>query len=44
MYGFIVDEKGEKMSKFKGNVVFLDKLFKMYGSDVVRLWVVFNDY
>ncbi|WP_305875504.1 isoleucine--tRNA ligase [Helicobacter pylori] len=43
-HGFIVDEKGEKMSKSKGNVVSLDNLLKKHGSDVVRLWVAFNDY
>ena len=32
------------MSKSKGNVVSLDKLLKTHGSDVVRLWVAFNDY
>ncbi|AFI03659.1 isoleucine--tRNA ligase [Helicobacter cetorum] len=43
-HGFIVDEKGEKMSKSKGNVVSLDSLLKKHGSDIVRLWVAFNDY
>ncbi|WP_104761730.1 isoleucine--tRNA ligase [Helicobacter cetorum] len=43
-HGFIVDEKGEKMSKSKGNVVSLDSLLKKHGGDIVRLWVAFNDY
>ena len=31
-HGFTVDEKGEKMSKSKGNVVAPDKVVKEYGS------------
>ena len=43
-HGFTVDEKGEKMSKSKGNVVAPDKVTKQYGSEILRLWVALSDY
>jgi isoleucyl-tRNA synthetase len=43
-HGFTVDEKGEKMSKSKGNVVAPDKVIKEYGSEILRLWVALSDY
>ncbi|GMB92047.1 isoleucine--tRNA ligase [Helicobacter ailurogastricus] len=43
-HGFTVDEKGHKMSKSKGNVISLEHILKTYGSDILRLWVVLNDY
>jgi len=43
-HGFTVDEKGEKMSKSKGNVVAPDKVLKQYGSEILRLWVATSDY
>ncbi|HEY9128249.1 MAG TPA: class I tRNA ligase family protein, partial [Sulfurovum sp.] len=43
-HGFTVDEKGEKMSKSKGNVVAPDKVVKEYGSEILRLWVALSDY
>jgi isoleucyl-tRNA synthetase len=43
-HGFTVDEKGEKMSKSKGNVVAPDKVVKQYGSEILRLWVALSDY
>ena len=43
-HGFTVDEKGEKMSKSKGNVVAPDKVTKEYGSEILRLWVALSDY
>jgi isoleucyl-tRNA synthetase len=43
-HGFTVDEKGEKMSKSKGNVVSPDKILKQYGSEILRLWVANSDY
>lgn len=43
-HGFLVDEKGRKMSKSLGNVVDpLDIINKM-GADVLRLWVSSADY
>jgi len=43
-HGFTVDEKGEKMSKSKGNVVAPQKVTKQYGSEILRLWVALSDY
>lgn len=43
-HGFTVDEKGEKMSKSKGNVIAPDKVLKEYGSEILRLWVASSDY
>jgi len=43
-HGFTVDEKGEKMSKSKGNVMTPDKVIKQYGSEILRLWVALSDY
>ncbi len=43
-HGFTVDEKGEKMSKSKGNVVAPEKVLKEYGSEILRLWVAMSDY
>ncbi|MBU0720143.1 isoleucine--tRNA ligase [bacterium] len=43
-HGFTVDEKGEKMSKSKGNVVAPDSVLKEYGSEILRLWVASSDY
>jgi len=43
-HGFTVDEKGEKMSKSKGNVIAPDKILKEYGSEILRLWVASSDY
>ena len=43
-HGFTVDEKGEKMSKSKGNVVAPDKVMKQYGAEILRLWVAMSDY
>lgn len=43
-HGFTVDEKGEKMSKSKGNVVAPADVMKQYGSEILRLWVAMSDY
>jgi isoleucyl-tRNA synthetase len=43
-HGFTVDEKGEKMSKSKGNVVAPSDVMKKYGSEILRLWVAMSDY
>lgn len=43
-HGFVVDEKGYKMSKSQGNTVNLEDIIKTYGVDVLRLWVVTSDY
>jgi len=43
-HGFIVDKKGFKMSKSLGNVVDPYDLIKKYGSDILRLWVTYEDF
>ena len=43
-HGFLLDEKGYKMSKSQGNVVSPQELCKDYGADIMRLWVVGSDY
>ncbi|WP_300458244.1 isoleucine--tRNA ligase [Desulfobacula sp.] len=43
-HGFVVDEKGHKMSKSVGNVVAPDTVIKQYGADVLRLWAASADY
>jgi len=43
-HGFVVDEKGHKMSKSVGNVVAPETVIKQYGADVLRLWVASADY
>ena len=43
-HGFTVDEKGEKMSKSKGNVVRPQDVMKTLGADIIRLWVSATDY
>ncbi len=43
-HGFIVDEKGRKMSKSEGNDIKVNDALKQYGADVLRLWVASVDY
>ncbi len=43
-HGFTLDEKGEKMSKSKGNTVAPEDVQKQYGADILRLWVAQSDY
>jgi isoleucyl-tRNA synthetase len=43
-HGFVVDDKGRKMSKSVGNVVAPQKVVNSLGADVLRLWVAATDY
>lgn len=43
-HGFTVDERGEKMSKSKGNVVSPQEVSKKFGTEILRLWVATSDY
>ena len=43
-HGFVLDGQGRKMSKSIGNVIDPLKLIKIYGADIVRLWVASVDY
>jgi isoleucyl-tRNA synthetase len=42
--GFVVDEKGRKMSKSIGNVVEPQDVMKQHGADIIRMWVAMIDY
>ena len=43
-HGMLVDENGHKMSKSLGNVISPQDIIKQYGADILRLWVLSNDY
>ena len=43
-HGFVVDQKGYKMSKSKGNVIEPNDIVKKYGADILRFWVASEDY
>ena len=43
-HGFILDEKGLKMSKSLGNTVSPQQVVKQFGADILRLWVAQSDY
>jgi len=36
-HGFVVDEKGRKMSKSLGNVIDPEKIMEKFGTDILRL-------
>jgi len=42
-HGFVLDEKGYKMSKSLGNVTSPQDVNNQYGADILRLWVVSAD-
>ncbi|WP_029513542.1 isoleucine--tRNA ligase [Mycoplasmopsis primatum] len=43
-HGFVLDSKGEKMSKSKNNIIEPLKITKKYGADILRLWVANSEY
>ena len=43
-HGFVVDEAGKKYSKSSKNYLPLQALFEKYSPDVLRLWVLSQDY
>lgn len=43
-HGFLLDEKGYKMSKSQGNVVAPETIIQSMGADLLRLWTVSADY
>lgn len=43
-HGFILDGKGQKLSKSLGNGVDPNKIINVYGADVLRLWCATVDY
>lgn len=43
-HGFVVDGKGLKMSKSKGNAIDPHDVIKKSGAEILRLWVSYEDY
>lgn len=43
-HGFVLDDKGNKMSKSKGNVIDPAKIIATHGADVLRLWTANSEY
>ena len=43
-HGFVLDEKGMKMSKSLGNVVAPQEMIAKYGADILRLWTMMSNY
>ncbi len=43
-HGFVMDEKGVKMSKSQWNAVAPAEITKKYGADILRLWACSVDY
>lgn len=43
-HGFVLDDKGYKMSKSLGNTVAPENIAKEMGIEILRLWVVGSDY
>jgi isoleucyl-tRNA synthetase len=43
-HGFVLDEKGYKMSKSLGNVIAPEKVADEMGIEILRLWVVASDF
>lgn len=43
-HGFVNDKDGKKMSKSKGNVTSPLDLMKTHGAEILRFWVILEDY
>ena len=43
-HGFVVDGKGHKMSKSKGNVIAPQQVSDKMGAEILRLWTASTDY
>lgn len=43
-HGFVMDEKGVKMSKSQWNAVSPSRITSQYGADILRLWATSVDY
>ncbi len=43
-HGFMLDEHGKAMSKSVGNVISPLDIIDKYGADILRLWVISEDY
>ncbi len=43
-HGYVVDGKGEKISKSKGNFIPPEKTISQFGAEILRLWTSAEDY
>jgi len=43
-HGFVVTSDGRKMSKSLGNVITPEEIIKKYGAEILRVWVVSENY
>ena len=43
-HGFVVDDKGIKMSKSLGNTVAPETIIRQYGAEILRLWAASSDF
>ena len=43
-HGWTIDTNGKKMSKSLGNGISPQEIIKVYGADILRLWVLASDY
>ena len=43
-HGFVMDQRGHKMSKSKGNVIDPEKLIQQSGAEILRLWVASENF
>ncbi|AHG60221.1 isoleucine--tRNA ligase [Buchnera aphidicola] len=43
-HGFVIDGKGQKMSKSIGNTISPNQIIKTLGADILRLWVASSNY
>ncbi len=43
-HGFVVDQKGKKMSKSSGKALTPEKIVQQSGAEIIRLWVASSDF
>lgn len=43
-HGFVVDGSGRKMSKSLGNIIAPNEIIEKFGAEILRLWVIYEDY
>ncbi|WP_343128282.1 isoleucine--tRNA ligase [Buchnera aphidicola (Takecallis taiwana)] len=43
-HGFAIDQSGQKMSKSTGNIITPNEIIKVFGADILRLWIASINY